>query len=184
MIQNRLDIVEQRLVDLSAEHDLEIPRRRSVTAAPATRHAAGGGAMSAETVAVARITPQRRAEFNKLVYQRNKLQVQLAKLDDHAADLIKTGENPLVVHAQQVSVQDQLDLVQLRLAILATRYGLTVPPGPGDPMPAGAAARPEDDANRSLDMAFARGRERAVKKLGEDADLFLESLDFGAFLND
>ena len=68
--------------------------------------------------------------------------------------------------------------------MLATRYELRVPPVPGrDPLPNGQIARPDDGANRSLDRAFARGRDRAMKLLHEDADRFLTSLDFETFIN-
>jgi hypothetical protein len=130
------------------------------------------------------VTPKRRAEFNKLVLRRNKLHARLTVLDEQASELIKRGHQPVVVHAQQVSALDELDLIELQLAMLATRYGLPVPPVPGrDPLPGGQVARPDDEANRSLDQAFARGRERAMKRLRDDTDRLLASLDFGAFIN-
>ena len=89
------------------------------------------------------------------------------------------------MHAQQVSVLDELDLVELQLAMLATRYDLPVPPAPGrDPMPGGQALRPDDETNRNLEQAFARGRDRALRRLRDDTDRFLGALDFGAFIND
>ena len=130
-------------------------------------------------------TPKKKAEFNTLLYKRTKLYGQLTGLDKQASDLIKSGDNPLVVHAQQVSVQDHLDLVELRLAIVATRHGIAVPPLPGrDRMPDGSLVAVEDDSARNLEQAFSRGRDRAVKHLRDDAEQFMTSLDFWAFLND
>ena len=77
------------------------------------------------------------------------------------------------------------NLIELRLAILSTRLGLGVPPLPGrDPAPDGSIVRPDDQYARNINKAFARGRNRANKKLAEDADVFMSSLDFWAFLND
>ncbi|MCP3903429.1 MAG: hypothetical protein GY715_07310 [Planctomycetes bacterium] len=123
-----------------------------------------------------------RVELNKLVQQRNRLAVQLRRADAQASRLMKQGQDATVVHAQQVSVQDQLDLVELRLAILATRYGVAVPPGPGtegsevteDMLDAGLGERTR--------RAFSRGRERAVEQMRRDTLSFLKSLDFQAFL--
>lgn len=181
--QNQLDIVEDRLSDLAAANDWAVPSlprgdtRTDLTGNP-VMYAAGPGASPTTSA-------KERAEFNKLVYQRNKLHAQLLQLDEQASDLLKGGKRPVVVYASQVSVQDQLDLIELRLAILSTRYGMTVPPVPGrDPGPGGAIAAADDLADRHVDKAFARGRERAMNALRKDCDRFLASLDFGAFLND
>ncbi|MHC5114957.1 MAG: hypothetical protein ACYTGP_11085 [Planctomycetota bacterium] len=123
-----------------------------------------------------------RVELNKLVQQRNRLAVQLRRADAQASKLMKQGQDATVVHAQQVSLQDQLDLVELRLAILATRYGVAVPPGPGtdgsevteDMLDAGLGARTR--------RAFSRGRDRAVEQMKRDTLSFLASLDFESFL--
>ncbi len=122
-----------------------------------------------------------RAEFNRLVQQRNRLSRQLHGLDRQASDLMKQGREPVVVHAEQVSVQDQLDLMELRLAILATRNGVAVPPLPEEAESVeGGANAPTD---RKIARAFVRGRERAIEQLRQDGYRFLASLDFTAFLN-
>jgi len=187
-VQNQLDVVERRLSDMSRRSGVAIPgrpvtRTMPVTAAPVTKPTATSTMPPIPgTIAP---TPSQRAEFNKLVMRRNKLHVQLTQLDEQASEMIKRGENAVVVHAQQVSVQDELDLVELQLAIMSTRYNLDVPPVPGrDPLPAGGVAQSDDAANRGLDKAFARGRERAVKKLADDTDEFLGSIDFNGFLHD
>jgi hypothetical protein len=183
LVQNRLDIIQQRLADLAVYDDLTIPRRP----APAStrRYAGVTGIAMAGPESMRGATASRRAEFKKLVFQRNKIHMRLSRLDEQAAELLKRGDKPLVVYARQVSAQDQLDLINLRLSLLSTRFGLIVPPVPGQ----GAAktrgrAQPTDDMTRNLEKAFARGHDRAVKMLREDADTFMQSLDFWTFLND
>lgn len=178
-VQSQLDTIEHRLGEIADRHDLEVPPRP--VQVPVRAY---GAASSTTTGDTNTITPKQRAEFNKLVLRRNKLHARLTGLDEQATELIKRGREPVVVHAQQVSALDELDLVELQLALLATRYELSVPPVPGrDPLPNGKVARPDDETNRNLDQAFARGRARAMKRLREDTDKFLASLDFGAFIN-
>ncbi len=181
-VQNQLDVVERRLAEVARNHGMQVPPR-PVTTTTTQQVSRNGAAMPVPGVVTP--TAKQRAEFNKLVYRRNKLHRQLSRLDEQAAEMIKRGEKPIVVYAEQVSSQDELDLVELQLAILATRYNMSVPPVPGrDPMPAGHTARIDDDANRSLEAAFARGRERAIKQLADDTDEFLSTIDFHGFLND
>ena len=178
-VQGQLDIIEHRLGEVAARHHLEVPPRPVQVSAMVY-----GAASPFAEDEMTTVTPKQRAEFNKLVLRRNKLNARLTVLDEQASELIKRGRQPMVVHAQQVSALDELDLIELQLAMLATRYGLPVPPVPGrDPLPGGQVARPDDETNRSLDQAFARGRERAMKRLRDDTDLFLASLDFHAFIN-
>jgi hypothetical protein len=175
----QLDIIEHRLDEIAARHHLEVPPRPVQVSAMAY-----GAASPFAEDRMTTVTPKQRAEFNKLVLRRNKLHARLTVLDEQASELIKRGHKPVVVHAQQVSALDELDLIELQLAMLATRYELPVPPVPGrDPLPGGQVARPDDETNRSLDQAFARGRNRAMKRLRDDTDRFLASLDFDAFIN-
>ncbi|MHC5015467.1 MAG: hypothetical protein ACYTGM_13325 [Planctomycetota bacterium] len=170
---------EHRLDEIAARHHLEVPPRPVQVSAMAY-----GAASPFAEDRMTTVTPKQRAEFNKLVLRRNKLHARLTVLDEQASELIKRGHKPVVVHAQQVSALDELDLIELQLAMLATRYELPVPPVPGrDPLPGGQVARPDDETNRSLDQAFARGRNRAMKRLRDDTDRFLASLDFDAFIN-
>ena len=128
-------------------------------------------------------TKAERVEINKLVQQRNKLFVRLQRLDKQASDLMKQGRDPVVVHADQVSIEDQLDLVELRLAILATNKGLTVPPLPGSKISGEPTGAGEDSAlSRKAARAFARGRSRTLARLEAEARQFLRSLDFTDFL--
>ena len=183
LVQNRLDIVQQRLADLAVYDDLTIPRRPAP--ASARRHAGVTGIAMAGPASMRGATAARRADFKKLVFRRNKIHKQLSRLDERAAELLKRGDKPLVVYAQQVSAQDQLDLINLRLSLLSTRFGLIVPPVPGEALAnSRGKTQPDDDMTRNLEKAFARGHDRAVKMLRVDADTFMQSLDFWTFLNE
>ena len=182
-VQSQLDLVERRLAVVGTQHGVPIPRKPR-TATDSDARGSSAVAMAADP-GTAQHSPRQRAVFNKLVYRRNKLHAQLEKLDEQASEHMKMGENPLMVHAEQISVLDQLDLVELQLAILSTRYGLAVPPLPGrDPATPGGTARPGDEMSQDLEQAFVRGRNRAIRRLSQDAEEFLASLDFWAFLND
>jgi hypothetical protein len=188
-VQNQLDITERRLGELAAEHHLEVPpppaRSAGLGEAIMTPAASGAPGFAADGGSGGSVTTQQRAEFNKLVLRRNKLHANLTRLDEQAAELIRRGQKPIVLHAQQVSVQDELDLVELQIAIQATRHGLAVPPVPGrDTPPSGRASPMDDEVNRNLEQAFARGRQRALQRLGDDTDRFLGSLDFVNFLGE
>jgi hypothetical protein len=137
--------------------------------------------MLATPATAQQLAPEQRVEYNKLLQQRNRLVVQLRQLDEKASTLIKSGKDATVVHADQVSTQDQLDLVELRLAIFATRNGLPVPPPPGA-RPASEGGAQDGAAGGRYGQAFARGRDRAVEQMRLDALKFLSSLDFKAFL--
>ncbi len=178
-VQNKLDIVELRLVMLAHPHALSVPPPASTVE---TSFRSPADAVTVAPGTAQRLSPQRRVEFSKLLHERNRLHAELTRLDQHAADLIKSGRDAVVTHAEQISVQDRLDLIELRLAILSTRYGLPVPPRPGEEAARhGEGIVPEDEADRNA--AFARGRERALQQLRREAEEFLASLDFRAFLS-
>lgn len=126
-------------------------------------------------------TPQQRAEVNKLIRERDQLHQKLETLDRQATEAIKQGQDPLDLHAAQVNVQDELDLVQLRLEILATRYGLPIPAVPGEEDVRHTPADTEE-MDRAVRETLARGRNRAMAQLHEEHRLFLASLDFSSFL--
>ena len=126
-------------------------------------------------------TADQKAEFSKLVQQRNRLTTRLYELDDQASALIKKGKDPIVVHAEQVSVQDQIDLAELRMAIIATRYGMAIPPAPSR-KPAKSLGGAETGNDPRIDQAFSRGRNRALARIREDGLRMLASIDFSTFL--
>ena len=184
LVQNRLDIVEQRLTDLAVRDDLTIPRRPA-PASMRRRTGVSGIAMAGQPEYMGGVTASRRVEFKKLVFQRNKIHMQLARLDEQAAELLKRGDKPLVVYARQVSAQDQLDRINLRLSLLSTRFGLIVPPVPGQaPASTSGRAQPLDDMTRKLEKAQKSLGALEDEMLRDDADTFMQSLDFWTFLND
>ncbi len=137
--------------------------------------------MAAPVSAAQTATPEQRAEVRKLVRERNRLHRELEALDERAAEAIKEGETPVGLHAEQVNVQDELDLVQLRLEILATRYSLPIPalPGERDVRTDGDEA---EEAERAIEQSLARGRNRAMSRVQADYERFLTSIDFSEFL--
>lgn len=116
--------------------------------------------------------------FRELVQQRNRLARDLSKADALAAEAIREGRDPVSIHARQQSLEQELDLVQLRLETMAVRHEL---PLPEMPTPASVEETRRANAARA-NAAFDSGRERARRVLARDAERILASLDFAAFL--
>lgn len=155
-------------------------------ALPQTASAQSGG--SGASFGARTATPEQRAEFNKLLRQRDELYGRLRMLDAQSVRALKEGKSTVSLYAEQAGVQDQLDLVELHLELQATRHGLNIPPAPGagGDDGGGDSAGPSDagaPSDARLDRAFARGRNRAVGELARQTESFLSSLDFRAFLN-
>ena len=121
-------------------------------------------------------TPAVKAEFKKTCSQRTRLVRQLAKLDNQAAEAVAAGEDPVEIHAQQTAVQDELDLVQLRLESMAIRHGLALPdiPAPGD-----VNAENADTESRARAM-FRAGKERTNRLVARRTMRLLARLDFSS----
>ena len=148
----------------------------------------------ASTPAAAQTTPPAQAEaeatpqqqFSTTLRQRNALTRKLYRLDADAAAAVKRGERPLAVHAQQQSVQDELNVAEMRLAILASRHGFTVPEPP--PSPEAEAARRalqraggHDDARAHAQTIAADGLARTDALVREQVNLMLAQLSFRGF---
>jgi len=128
-------------------------------------------------------TPEQRAEVRKLIRQRNRLHQKLEALDQQAAEALKEGRDPVSVHAEQVNVQDELDLVQLRLEMLATRYGLPIPALPGErDVRTQSDQTEQEELDRAIKESLSRGRNRAMAQVRAEYERFLASLDFTEFL--
>jgi hypothetical protein len=124
------------------------------------------------------VTPSQKAEFYRLLNKRNALAAKLGQLDRRAAEALKQGEDPVTIHAAQISTQDQLDMMQLRLELLGTRLGLAIP---AMPQTRGDGVTATGDLIRTRDLD--RGRSRAVEKLRDDCLRMLRSIDFRPFLD-
>ena len=119
---------------------------------------------------------QAKAEFNKLVLQRNGLHRKLQQADISAVELLKAGKDTTKLNAEQITIQDRLDLIQLRLETMAARHTLAIPPVPKPKVQSGTGG---GTADSDLGYAvFARGRTRTIKQLRLQTLDLLASLDF------
>jgi hypothetical protein len=128
------------------------------------------------------VPPEQLVEFRRLVAQRNQLHQRLHALDQQAAETIKREEQPIRIHAEQIAIEDQLDLIQVRLEMLAMRYDLVIPP-----VPVLEESDQADDADARQGRAspgteFARGRQRALEELKRQTVQLLKSINYEAFL--
>ena len=117
-------------------------------------------------------------EFRELVRRRDQLARKLAAADRKAAEGIKDEKDPVAIHAEQQSLEHELDLVQLRLETMSVRFEL---PLPQVPTPESIEAKRQTVAARAS-AAFDGGRDRARQVLARDAKRMLASIDFGGFL--
>ncbi len=120
---------------------------------------------------------EQKAEFRKLILQRNQLHDKLQQRDIQAAELVKSNKDATRINAEQVTIQDRLDLLQLRIETLAARYEFAVPDLPDEKTAAEMAQR---NADYGLD-AFARGRQRTREELKRQTLRFLASIDYSQF---
>jgi len=129
---------------------------------------------------------QDKAKFEKLLSERKKLNNQLYQLDRRAAEKIKNGEDPVVIHAEQIGLQDQLDLVELRAEILAIRLGAAVPDlgGQSNAYGSDTVSNKEDPVESRARDVLQRGRSRAMNRLRRDCLQLLASIDFSRFLDE
>jgi len=122
---------------------------------------------------------RQRAELQRLAQQRDDLARRLNAADLMAAEALKNGDDTIVIHAEQAGLQDQLDLVELRLEMMSARAGVPVPEprrvDPDDPY-AG-----DDKLRQRTDAAFQRGRARALRQVTATARVLLSSIDFADF---
>ena len=126
------------------------------------------------------VPPEQVVEFRRLVAQRNQLHQKLAALDKQAAETIKRQEQPVRVHAEQIAIEDQLDLIQVRLEMMAMRYDFNIPPVPS--MEEADGADGETRNRRSASTDFERGRQRALEELRKQTQQMLQSIDYHEFL--
>lgn len=136
-------------------------------------------AAASTSVFAADVSTEKKAEFRKLVIQRNQMHKELYNLDKQAAELVKQGKDTTKVNGKQVTVQDRMDLNQLRLETMAARYDLEIPDLP--------------DLNKEADVldakkvygsdAFQRGRARTMTELKRQTFVLLRSIDYSIILS-
>lgn len=127
------------------------------------------------------VPPENRAEFRKLVDQRDRLHDTLWKLDGKAAEAIKNEERPVKLHAEQISTQDELDLVRLQLETLAMRWDLAIPSPPSDDEQ--SEGKDTSDGSNDVSAEFERGRQRALRRIDAQVLQMLAAIDFEEFLS-
>lgn len=119
------------------------------------------------------VSTEKKAEFRKLINLRNKFHKELRALDKQAVELLKQNKDMTKVNSKQVTIQDRLDLNQLRLETMAARYELDIPDVP--------AAKSLDEGNGSKIYgadAFKRGKTRTLLVLRKQTLELLRSLDY------
>ncbi len=121
-----------------------------------------------------------KSEFRQNIVKRDRLVRELAAVDAKAADAVAAGKEPLAMHAEQLAIQDQIDLLQLRLETMSVRWNMliTPPPTPG-----------VDDMDESsivaqrIESAFQDGKDRTDLVLQDRCMQMLNRIDFTAFLS-
>lgn len=121
---------------------------------------------------------QVKKEFRELVQRRDQLARKLAVADRKAAEGLKDAKDPVALHAEQQSLEQELDLVQLRLETMSVRHELKLPP---IPTPEIIESRRQSSAARAA-SAFDGGRGRARQVLKRDGERLLAGIDYGSFL--
>ena len=125
------------------------------------------------------ISTEKKAEFRKLVIKRNQMHKELQTLDRQAAELVKQDKDTTKLNSKQVTIQDRLDLNQLRLETMAARFELDIPDLPDLNKQADAA-----EAKKIYGAdAFQRGRTRTMLELKRQTFQLLRSIDYSIILS-
>ena len=88
-----------------------------------------------------------------LLRERDMLQQQLLQADQEAANAMLRGEDPLELYSRQTGLQEQVDVIQMRLESLAMRLEFEIPEL--------STHIEEYDPEEALDASIAVGRHRA-----------------------
>jgi hypothetical protein len=120
-----------------------------------------------------------KSEFRQNIVRRDRMIRELHALDAKAADDVAAGKAPMTKHAQQIELQDQIDLMQLRIETMAVRWNLPIP----DPPAPGSAPIDEAAATaQRVESAFVEGRDRTDRVLVDRCRQMLASIDYDSFL--
>lgn len=120
-----------------------------------------------------------KSEFRQNVVRRDRLVRELHSVDQKAADAVAAGKTPNTTHAQQIELQDQIDLIQLRIETMAMRWNLDVP---APPAPGSAEMDDSVVTAQRIEGAFVEGRSRTDRALQERCLQMLSSIDYDTFL--
>ena len=114
-----------------------------------------------------------------LLRERDQLQQQLLRADQAASNALLQGEDPLEWYAEQTGLQEQVDMMQMRLESLAMRLDFDLPHLATDIQP----LKPYD----MLDQHIAIGRHRAMDAMNRRCEtacgLIVGDMDFNSFLD-
>lgn len=150
-------------------------RQRNVILAMLLAFGAAGTAFAGNDAPV-----EVKREFREKVAQRNRLVRELSQLDGKAADATVAGRDPVELHAEQIEIQDRVDLLQLRLETMAVRWDLQIPEPPSTD-PAAIADR-DAEVTARVGAAFDDGRVRADAVLRARCLRMLAAIDYASFL--
>lgn len=120
-----------------------------------------------------------KSEFRQNVVRRDRLVRELHAMDQKAADAVAGGKTPTATHAKQIELQDQVDLIQLRIETMAMRWNLEIP---APPTPGSSEMDEAVVTTQRIEGAFAEGRGRTDRALEERCRQMLASIDYESFL--
>jgi hypothetical protein len=120
-----------------------------------------------------------KSEFRQNIVRRDRMIRELHALDSKAADDVAAGKAPMTKHAGQIELQDQIDLIQLRIETMAVRWNLTIP---DPPSPDSAPVDESAATAQRVEAAFQEGRSRADRVLVDRCRNMLASIDYDSFL--
>ena len=114
-----------------------------------------------------------------LLRERDHLQQQLLRADRQAAEAMLRGEDPVELYAQQTGLQEQVDMMQMRLESLAMRLDFDLPPL--------STTIEQFDPNAALEPHIAVGRQRARAAMGTRCESacgsIMRDVSFQSFLD-
>ena len=114
-----------------------------------------------------------------LLQERDHYQQQLLRADQEAANAMLRGEDPVELYADQTGLQEQVDVLQMRLESLAMRLDFDIPQL--------SSSIESYDPNAALESHIAIGRHRAnnamANRCQSACDSILDEISFESFLD-
>ncbi|MCH2152360.1 MAG: hypothetical protein MK089_03370 [Phycisphaerales bacterium] len=113
-----------------------------------------------------------------LLRERDQLQQDLLRADQAASEAMLRGEDPVELYAEQTGLQEQIDIIQMRLESLAMRLEFDIPALP--------ESIREFDPNQVLDESVGIGRRRAEAAMAHQCEVacgaIVSDMNFTSFL--